>query len=172
MDENIKTQATQNLIERTDNLDKICEEHPEYSFPHHMGIFKLDRSTTKCRTVFLSSLCEKQSDCSPSISHNQAMWAGPFINQKLSTALLLLRFDSHLLCFDLKKVFQHIALNETDQSKLIFFWFKNVNKEDFITVAYKNLRLSFGLRCSPQVLMIGLYKILMLDTEGDLDKIK
>ena len=100
------------------------------------------------------------------------MWAGPCINQKLSTALLLLRFDSHLLCFDLKKAFQQIALNETDQSKLLFFWFKNVSKGDFTIVAYKNLRLSFGLRCSPTVLMIGLYKILMLDTEGDLDKLK
>ena len=59
MDENIKTQAAQNLIERIDNLDRFCEEHPEYSFLPHMGIFKLDRSTTKCRMVFLSNLCEK-----------------------------------------------------------------------------------------------------------------
>ena len=56
--------------------------------------------------------------------------------------------------------------------KLLFFWFKNVSKGDFTIVAYKNLRLSFGLRCSPTVLIIGLYKILMLDTEGDLDKLK
>ncbi|XP_068224998.1 uncharacterized protein [Palaemon carinicauda] len=172
MDDNIKIQVAQNLIERIDNLDKFCEEHPEYSVLPHMGIFKLDRSTTKCRMVFLSNLCEKQSNGSPSISHNQAMWAGPCINQKLSTALLLLRFDSHLLCFDLKKAFQQIALNETDQSKLLFFWFKNVSKGDFTIIAYKNLRLSFGLRCSPTILMIGLYKILMLDTEGDLDNLK
>ena len=59
MDENIKTQAAQNLIERIDNLDRFCEEHPEYSFLPHIGIFKLDRSTTKCRMVFLSNLCEK-----------------------------------------------------------------------------------------------------------------
>ena len=172
MDENIKTQAAQNLIERIDNLDRFCEEHPEYSFLPQIGIIKLDRSTTKCRMVFLSNLCEKQNDGSPSISHNQAMWAGRCINQKLSTALLLLRFDSHLLCFDLKKAFQQIALNETDQSKLLFFWFINVSKGDFTIVAYKNLRLNFGLRCSPTVLMIGLYKILMLDTEGVLDKLK
>ena len=59
MDENVKTQAAQNLIERIDNLDRFCEEHPEYSFLPHIGIFKLDRSTTKCRMVFLSNLCEK-----------------------------------------------------------------------------------------------------------------
>ena len=58
MDENIKTQAAQNLIERIDNLNRFCEEHPEYSFLPHMGIFKLDRSTTKCRMVF-SLICVK-----------------------------------------------------------------------------------------------------------------
>ncbi|XP_064096673.1 uncharacterized protein LOC135208434 isoform X1 [Macrobrachium nipponense] len=132
-----------------------------------MGIFNLDRDTTKCRIVFLSNLCENSSKSNPVISHNQAMWAGPCLNQKISTSLFQIRFDKYLMCFDLKKAFQQIALEETDQNKLLFFWFKNLNMGDFTCIAYRNLRLSFGLRCSPTILMVGLFKILILDARVD-----
>ena len=37
---------------------------------------------------------------------------------------------------------------------------------------YKNVRLSFGLRCSPTILMIGLYQILMLNTLNDVARLR
>ena len=100
------------------------------------------------------------------------MYSGPCLNQKLTVALILLRFDLKLLCFDVKKAFLNIELDEIDQSKLLFLWFKNATNNDFSIQAYKNVRLSFGLRCSPTILMVALFKILIVDSEDDSAKLK
>ena len=96
MDEAIKEERN-NIIEIIENLDQFLQEHPEASFLPHMGVFKLNRETTKCRVVFLSNLCEKGPAKVQTISHNQAIHAGPCLNQKLSSVLLHLRFDKHLV---------------------------------------------------------------------------
>ena len=125
-----------------------------------MPIIRPERETTKCRIVFLSNLQESfNKRC---LSHNQCMYAGPNLNQKLSSAFLNLRFDDKLLIFDLKKAFNMLSLKEIDQARLLFFWFNNVDAGDYSLVAYKNVRLTFGLRCSPFLLMISLYYILVL----------
>ena len=95
------------------------------------------------------------------------MYSGPTLNQKLSSSFLHLRFDRKLLIFDLKKAFNMLALGENDQAKLLFFWYKNVSQGDFSLVAFRNLRLSFGLRCSPFLLMMSLYYILVLQSSED-----
>ena len=102
-----------------------------------------------------------------SLSHNQCMYPGPPLNQKLSSALLHLRFDEKLLTYDLKKAFNMLSLGEGDQAKLLFLWYRNVKKGDFTIVTYQNIRLSFGLRPSPFLLMIALYYILIIDTNND-----
>ena len=95
------------------------------------------------------------------------MYSGPNLNQKLSSSFLQLRFDKFLLTFDLKKAFNMLALQDIDQAKLLFFWYKNVGKDNSL-VAYKNVRLPFGLRCSPFLLMYSLYYILVLQhTENE-----
>ena len=167
MNEVIKEQEKEGIIERIENLDQFLQEHPESSFLPHMGVFKLSRETTKCRVVFLSNLCEKDPEIGRSISHNQAIHAGPCLNQKLTSALLHLKFDKYLLCFDISKAFNQIALNDIDSNRLLFLWVNNIEKEDFNIVGYRNIRLSFGLRCSPAILLIGLYQILILDSEKD-----
>ena len=172
MDETIKDHADAGIIERIHNLDQYLNDHPEHSFLPHMGIFKLDRETSKCRIVFLSNLREQDKSHKLCISHNQAMYAGPTLNQKLSSALLQLRFGEHLLTYDLKKAFNQLALSTSDQSKLLFLWFKNIDKNDFSIVAYKNVRLSFGLRCSPFLLMVSLFRMLVLDSESDPSDLK
>ena len=63
------------------------------------------------------NLSEKSKDNSPTISHNHAMYAGPCVNQKLSSALMQLRFVPKVLIFDLKKAFLQIGLNESDLNK-------------------------------------------------------
>lgn len=118
------------VIEKISDIDQFRAENPCSSFLSHMPIFKPHKETTKCRMVFLSNLCEKFNE-GRNISHNQAMLSGPCLNQKLSTALLLLRFDEKLLCFDLKKAFLQIELPELDQNRLCFLWFKNVGTDDF-----------------------------------------
>ena len=168
----IKEQIDAGIIEKIPDLDTYKVENPCYSFLAHMPVFKPDRDTTKCRIVFLSNI--KDAKQSLSLSHNQCMFAGPTLNQKLSSAFLHIRFDLKLLTFDLKKAFNMLALSEEDSSKLLFYWYKNVDKGDFSLVAYRNTRLSFGLRCSPFLLMISLYYLLVLQKTGNsrLDALK
>lgn len=169
IDKAFKEQEQLGIIEQVSNLEQFLEENPQYSFLPHMPIFKMNRETTKCRNVFLSNLCEPNPNKPLTVSHNQAISAGPNLNRKISTSILLLRFDEKILCFDLKKAFSMIRLAPLDQSKLLFYWYRNVEKRDFNLVAYRNCRLPFGLTCSPALLMLALYKILMLDVEDDSD---
>ncbi|XP_064121742.1 uncharacterized protein LOC135226228 [Macrobrachium nipponense] len=100
------------------------------------------------------------------------MLSGPSLNQKITSALLHLRFDSYLFCFDIKKAFLNICLLPQDSIKLLFLWYRNISKGDYTIVGYQSKRLPFGLVCSPCLLLLGLYKILMLDTEGDSSEVK
>lgn len=171
VDETFREQEDLGIIERISNLDEFLKIHPNHSFLAHMPVFKLDRKTTKCRIVFLSNLCET-SKKGFSVSHNQAIHSGPSLNQKITSSLLHLRFGSHLLCFDIQKAFNNIVLPETDQNRLLFLWFRNVSRNDFSVVCYKNVRLSFGLRCSPTLLLLALYRILIMDSENDSERLK
>lgn len=170
IDQTFREQEESGIIERIDNLEEYLNEHPGSSFLPHMPIFKFGRDTTKCRVVFLSNLSEKRG--SKYLSHNQAMLAGPTLNHKLSSALLQLRFGRFLLIYDLKKAFNQLELSDIDQSKLLFFWFKNVRKNDFSLVAFKNVRLSFGLRCSPFLLLISLFYILVIEADKDVPELQ
>ena len=105
MDDNVKEQIKLGFMQKVDNLEQFLQEHPQHSFLPHMGVLRLDHQSTKYRIGFLSNLCDPVGNGKMSVSHNQAIWPGPCINQKLSTSLLLLRFDHYLLCFDLKKDF-------------------------------------------------------------------
>ena len=93
MDQTIKDQVSSGIIEQVENLDQYKVEYPDYSFLPHMGIFKLQRETTKCRLVFLSNLRQDEPNKKLSLSHNQCIFSGPTLNQKLSSALIHLRFD-------------------------------------------------------------------------------
>ena len=168
---NILELQSAGIIEKLDNVHDFIASNPTCSFLAFMPIFKLDKQTTKCRLVFLSNLSEKNKDGSPAISHNMAMYSGPCMNQKLTTALLLLRFDLKLLVFDLKKAFCQILLPEKDQNKLLFLWVKDLGSDHSI-VAFRNLRCSFGLRPSPTMLMVSLFKIVILDTSNDHERLK
>ena len=164
IEENFRELEKLGIIEEVKDFENFKRENPEYSFLPHMTILKPQKETTKVRTVFLSNLCEKKTG---KLSHNQCMYSGPCVNQKLTTALVLLRFDPKLLVFDLKKAFLQIELPEEDKNKLLFMWVKSVENGDFDVKIYRNNRLPFGLRPSPTILMLGLYKILMLDSSED-----
>ena len=157
-------QVKMGIIQKVNNVDKIINSGIPYSYLAHMPVFRLDKPSSPCRVVFLSNLNGKGASI---ISHNQAMLAGPPLNRKLTTALLSLRFNKFILCFDLKKAFLQIELDESDQNRLLFLWYNNINEDDYSLVTYKNVRLSFGLRCSPTILMLALHKILRIDLDND-----
>ena len=80
-----------------------------------------------------------------------------------------------MLIFDIVKAFNKISLIDMDQCRLLFLWYDNINDPNSRLIAYKNKRLSFGLRCSPAILMLSLYKVLVLDncgTNHKLNKLK
>ena len=172
VDETFKEQTKMGIIERVENVEQFMFENPDCSFLPHMAVLKPNRATTKCRVVYLSNLYEIDKSKPATVSHNMAILPGPSLNQKLSTALIHNRFDEKLLCFDLVKAFNQINLNESDQRKTLFLWYKNIEKKDFSIVAYKHNRLNFGLRCAPTLLLLALYKILILDAELDENRLK
>ena len=166
-DDVIKEQENSNIIEKIDNIEQHLQKDPNCAFLAHMGIFKSSSETTKCRVVYLSNICEKSKSNNISVSHNMALLPGPSLNNKISTAIIFLRFDKFLLIFDLCKAFLQIGLNIEDSNRLLFLWFKNVRMEDFSVVAYRCLRLPFGLRPSPFLLTMVLYKMLIVDGHSD-----
>lgn len=172
IDEVFNEQLKSGIIEKIPNLDVFLSEHPEACFLAHMPVFKHDRETTKVRVVYLSNLSGSDPNKPVTLSNNQCMFAGPCLNSKISTSLLNLRFGKYLLCFDLVKAFLQIVLKPHDSLKLCFLWFDNIKNNNFKIVAYKSIRLPFGLKCSPFLLMLGLYKILVIDTEGDDEGLK
>ena len=166
-----KDQLSKGIIEEVTDFESFSARHPDHSFLPFMPIFRPEKESTKVRVVFLSNLSDRRGD-SEAISHNQAMECGPSLNQKLSSALMNLRFDDKLMSFDIVKAFNNISLSESDQSKLMFYWFKDVQNKDFSLVPYKNNKLTFGLRCSPLLLMVALHKILLTDSESDPDDVR
>ena len=161
MDETIKDLESRGIIEKVHNVEQVRTEDPSCSFLGHKPVFKPDKASTKCRIVFLSNKCAKGDKQQPTLSHNQVLEAGPCLNSKIIIALTLMRFGIKLLCFDLKKAFCQIQLQEPDQNKLLFFWFKDIAKGDYRPQAYRNKRLPFGLRPSPTMLMVALWTILV-----------
>ena len=170
MDATIKDQLAKGVVGKIDDLDSL-RAHKNYSFLAHMPIIKLDRSTTKCRIVYLSNLSDKKGK-GPHISHNTAMLSGPCLNRNLLTAITQMRCEAYLLIFDLVKAFLQIEVPPHDQYKLCFLWYRDVEKSDFTEIAYHFKRLPFGLKCSPFLLMISLYYILIVDTDSDSHKMK
>ena len=156
-----KEQEKLGIIERIEDVEGYMTKNPDCSFLPHTGVFKMDRETTKVRILYLSNLCEKSPDRPEAVSHNNALLPGPCLNSKLSTSLLQARFDETILIFDISKAFLGIELTESDQNKLLCLWYKNVAENDFSLIIYKNLRLSFGLRPSPTIITLALYKILI-----------
>ena len=171
IDNVFQEQIESGIIEKIPNVQEYVKCNPDSNFLAHMAVFRPGSISTKCRVVFLSNLNEKSAD-KDSLSHNQVLHAGPSLNQKITTALMHLRFGEYMLTYDLKKAFNQISLSRQDSNRLLFLWFNDVSRGDYSIVGFRNLRLSFGLRPSPTVLMLGLYKILCLDSTNDTAEIR
>jgi hypothetical protein len=108
-------------------------------------------------------LCEKGDG--NNLSHNQISLPGPQLNTKSWIALTLLRYNKYVMLYDLEKAFLQLKLRPEDSEKLLFLWFQNVSENDFKFVGYKFLRVPFGLRFSPTLLMLSLYIQLILNAD-------
>ncbi len=115
IDHSFKDQLELGVIERIPNFEDFLKENPNCSFLGHMPVFKLGSETTKVRVVYLSNLCD---GIRGSLSHNQTICSGPNLNRKLSIAIMQLKFNKYLLCYDLVKAFLQIAIPEIDQNRL------------------------------------------------------
>ena len=60
-------------------------------------------------------------------------------------------------------------LNRT-QINIFFLWLKNIFVNDFSLKAYKNTKLTFGLKCSPTILLAALFNLLVIDVDKDNEK--
>ena len=172
VDKVFKEQEEMGVIKKIPNLNQFMSDNPQCSFLPHMCVIRMSSQSTKYRVVYLSNLCEKNPQFSMTVSHNQALYPGPNMNQKLSTALHLLRFDKYIFTFDIKKAFLNIALRDVDANRLLFLWYQNVEKNNLDLVAYKSVRVPFGLPPSPNCLLSCLYRILIIDAEDDDTQIK
>mgnify|MGYP000226994671 CR=1 FL=1 len=166
VDEVFREQIELGVIQKIENLDEFMRLNVNHSFLAHMPVIRMSHESTKVRCVYLSNICEKKNG-TLSLSHNQAILPGPSLNQKISTAMLLLRFDRKVLVYDLKRAFLQIEIPYEDSIRLAFLWFNNVKENDYSVCGYMTRRFMFGLRCSPAILMLALYKILIIDVEGD-----
>ena len=167
----IKEQLDLGIIEEIPDVDQFLIKNPGATFIAHMPVFRMSSETTKCRVVLLSNLKERGNE---TVSHNQAMVPGPQLNRPIETSLSLLRFDPNVLIFDLKKAFLQLQLSEEDQNKLCFLWFRDASKGDYTLTFYRCKRLPFGLRCSPALLMLSLYYLLVhsVDENDELRELK
>ena len=153
----ISQQISEGILERVDLEDAM--ESDQTSFLAHHAVFREEATTTKCRVVLMSNVCEKGKD---NLNHNQVSLPGPQLNTKLSTTLTLYRFNKFLMIYDLKQAFLQLCLRPEDTKKLHILWFENAMQNSFSQAVYKFSRVPFGLRFSPTLLMISLYLILIL----------
>ena len=157
-DEAIKQQLELDIIEEVDR-DSICND-PNVSYVAHNAVFRDSSTSTKCRVVFLSNLCDKRNPAN--LSHNQVSLPGYQLNNKLQTTATLYRFNKYLLIYDLEKAFTQLCLKPEDQMKLHFLWFRDLSSGDRTIITYRFKRVPFGMRFSPYLLMMSLYIILVL----------
>ena len=167
----IQDQLKNDIIERISNPQQFLKQNSDISFLAHNAVYRAGESSTKCRIVFLSNLFEK-SKPNALLSHNNISIPGANLTPKMQTATILLRFDKHLLVYDLRKAFLQILLKEQDTKKLPFLWFRNIENNDFTVEIFRFLRLPFGLRFSSFLLAMALQKILITDAEMDDNKTK
>ena len=171
IDDVIKDQLSQNIIEPIPDLTKFVEQNENISFLAHMPVIKPSSNTTKVRLVFLANLASRGEE--NNLSHNQVLARGMQLNRTISTALMLQRFNKNMLIYDIKKAFLQLKLkHEDDKNRLAFLWFKSVESKDFSLCCYRPTRVQFGLRTSPSLLMTSLFHMLVHSVkEDDEDKV-
>ncbi|KAL0811217.1 hypothetical protein ABMA28_009646 [Loxostege sticticalis] len=110
------------------------ENDPVYFLPHH-PVVRMDKKTTKCRTVFDASMKTNKK-----VSLNDLLLNGPVVQNELFDILILARLDEYIFVTDIRHMFRAINLNEKYRSLQNILWRdspdKNVECIQLNTVTY------------------------------------
>lgn len=106
-------------------------------FLSHQAVFKHSSLTTKLRVVFDASAAS-----STGVSLNDALLAGPTIQDNIFSLLLRFRIYKYVLTADIEKMYLQIKIREEDQPYLRFLW----KEKDETVQTYQFNRLIFGLK--------------------------
>ena len=151
------------------------------SFRFDLGCLEIEPKDLEIKAILTSSwkLIVKWS----SFFHKDHFWKEEEIGSYRTTNVCTAVRQStknlpHLFCYyalmknfsGFKKAFCQIQLTESDANKHFFLWLKNIFVNDFSLKAYKNTKLTFGLKCSPTILLAALFNLLVIDVDKDNEK--
>lgn len=89
---------------------------PVYILPHH-PVVRMDKKTTKCRTVFDGSMKTNKK-----VSLNNLLLNGPVVQKELFDILLLFRTEQYVFVTDIKHMFRAISLDPRYRSLQNILW--------------------------------------------------
>ncbi|KAL0879304.1 hypothetical protein ABMA27_003083 [Loxostege sticticalis] len=96
---------------------------PVYFLPHH-PVVRMDKKTTKCRTVFDGSMKTNKK-----ISLNDILLNGDVVQSELFDILMLFRFEEFVFVTDIKHMFRAVSLNPKYRSLQNILWRESPEKE-------------------------------------------
>lgn len=117
-------------------MSRVSDSHFDGFFLPHQAVLKETSMTTKVRVVFDAS-----SESNTGISLNDALLAGPTIQDDIFSLLLRFRLHNHVLTGDIEKMYLQILVREEDQPFLRILW----KDDDGSLSTYQFNRLIFGL---------------------------
>lgn len=98
------------------------DKDPLYFLPHH-PVIRMDKVTTKCRTVFDGSMKTNKK-----VSLNDLLLNGPVVQKELFDILILARLDKYIFVTDIRHMFRAIQMNEKYRSLQNILWRDSPNK--------------------------------------------
>ena len=133
--------------------EELVTEHPNYVMTSR-PVFRMDRSTTKCRIVINASLPDHKNKMKPGNTLNKMLMPGPNKLPQIMELVLKLMFLEHIFLIDVKKMFLSVDLALTsDKDMLRYLWAKPGEP----LKVYRHKTLAFGVISSPYQAMSSLH---------------
>ena len=134
-------------------VEEIDSPHPNYVMTSR-PVFRMDKTTTKCRIVINASLPDHKNRDKPGNTLNKMLMPGPNKLPQIMELVLKLMFLEHVFLIDVKKMFLSVDLALTsDKDMLRYVWAKP--GEPLKVYRYKTL--AFGVISSPYQAMSCLH---------------
>lgn len=127
-----------------------------YTIPHH-AVFKNVNGEPKIRVVFDASA--RSYGAHDQLSLNEALHAGPKLQQDLAKILIQFRLPQMAFTTDIVKMYRQILVHPDHRKYQHIFWRNSPNKS---IVEYELNTITYGLKCAP-FLVIRTLQQLVLD---------
>ncbi|CAG9134975.1 unnamed protein product [Plutella xylostella] len=112
---------------------------PTYFLPHH-PVIRMDKRTTKCRTVFDGGMLSNKK-----VSLNDLQLNGPVVQRDLFDIVILFRLEKYIIISDIKHMFRAISLKPEHRPLQNILWRDSPDKPiDCIQLK----TLTYGLKSS------------------------